>query len=50
MSTLQQFALYNLSPALVGGTLAWAVVGTGVYLCRLRAGSTHQTRRMLLLK
>ncbi len=38
MSTLQQFALYNLSLALVGGTLAWAVVGTGVYLLGVRHG------------
>lgn len=38
MSTLQQFALYNLSPALVGGTLAWAAVGAGVHLLGVRNG------------
>ena len=38
MSALEQFGLYNLLPALVGGALAWAVVGAGVYALGVRHG------------
>jgi len=38
MSALEQFGLYNLLPALVGGALVWAVVGAGVYALSVHHG------------
>lgn len=38
MSTLQQFLLYNLLPALVAGTVTWAAIWAGIELLRIRQG------------
>ena len=38
MNAIQQFALYNLLPALVGGAIAWAAIGSAIYLLGVRHG------------
>ena len=38
MNAIQQYALYNLLPALVGGAIAWAAIGSAIYLLGVRHG------------